>query len=114
MSPATLPDADVSAGLTLLRLSLLSPIMLLVSPLIQVFQYALQPIAPFTWFGLGISSLDVVAALRLCIVLRQIRESLYAQHVSTKGQGSVENKSFVKDLSTTLTVIYGGEAMTGV
>jgi hypothetical protein len=88
--------------------------MFLVSPFIEVFRYSLQPIAPFTWFGLGITTLDVVATIRLCLILRQIREQLYKQHVSTNGLKGVEEKSFVKSLTTTLTVVYGGEAVTGV
>lgn len=78
-------------------------------PLIQVFRYILEPIAPFTWFGLTINTLDVVAAFRLCLALRQLRESIYAQHLSSKA-GPVEEKSFIKNLSTTLLVVYGGEA----
>lgn len=87
--------------------------MSLLTPIIQVFNYTLQPVAPFTWFNLSISTLDVVAAFRLCIVLRQIKESLYQQHVSNKGVVSVEPRAFARDLSTTLTVVYGGEVMTG-
>jgi hypothetical protein len=84
----------------------------LLNPLVYTFQWSLQPIAPFTWFGLGITTLDVVAAARLCLGLRQLRESVYAEYVSKKGDNEIE-KSFVKDLSTTLTVTYGGEAMAG-
>jgi hypothetical protein len=87
--------------------------MSLLTPIIQVFNYTLQPVAPFTWFNLQISTLDIVAAYRLCIVLRQIKESLYQQHVSKKGGASVEPRSFARDVSTTLTVVYGGEVMTG-
>ncbi|KAJ6525455.1 hypothetical protein DFH09DRAFT_1095658 [Mycena vulgaris] len=86
--------------------------MSLLTPIIAVFNYTLQPVAPFTWFNLSISTLDVVAAFRLCIVLRQIKESLYHQHVSKNGVVSIEPKSFARDLSTTLTVVYGGEVMT--
>ncbi|KAJ7217165.1 hypothetical protein GGX14DRAFT_440555 [Mycena pura] len=86
--------------------------MSLLAPIVQVFDYALQPIAPFTWFNLEISTLDVVAAFRLCLVLRQIKESLHREHVSKKNHGSVEPKSFARDLCTTLTVVYGGEVMT--
>jgi hypothetical protein len=95
---------------------------ILLEPLVYVFRWALQPIPPFTWLGLGISSLDVAAAVRLCLVLRQLRESLHAEHMrktgdsvtatGTKSTLEIERKSFVKDLSTTLTVVYGGEAMT--
>jgi len=80
--------------------------------LIQVFRYSLQPIAPFAWFGLNITTLDVVAALRICLALRQIRDSQYAKHLSSKGTGPVEGRSFIKNLSTTLIVVYGGEAVT--
>jgi hypothetical protein len=63
----------------------------------------------------------VVATARLCLGLRQLRESLYAEHVAKKGAKAATKtksnleieKSFVKDISTTLTVAYGGEAMAG-
>ncbi|KAG5634534.1 hypothetical protein H0H81_001633 [Sphagnurus paluster] len=87
--------------------------MSLVLPIIEVFRYTLQPIAPFTWFGLGISTLDLVATVRLCLILRQIREQLYLKHVSVKGVAGVEQKSFIKSLTATLTVVYGGEAVVG-
>lgn len=83
---------------------------LLLTPIIQIFNYTLQPIAPFTWFNISLSTLDVVAAFRLCIVLRQIKESLYRQHVSKNGIETVAPKAFARDISTTLTVVYGGEA----
>ncbi|KAF8205759.1 hypothetical protein K438DRAFT_1715522 [Mycena galopus ATCC 62051] len=85
---------------------------LLLAPIIQVFNYTLQPIAPFTWFNLSISTIDAVAAFRLCIVLRQIKESLYRAHVSKNGVQTVAPKAFARDISTTLTVVYGGEVMT--
>ncbi|GLB35505.1 hypothetical protein LshimejAT787_0210700 [Lyophyllum shimeji] len=84
---------------------------LLLSPFIEVFRYSLQPIAPFTWFGLSISTLDLVATVRLCLILRQIREQLYRKHVSTRGVAGVEAQSFGKSVSATLTVVYGGEAV---
>jgi hypothetical protein len=91
----------------------------LLTPLIHTFQWSLQPIAPFTWFGLSICTLDVVAATRLCLGLRQLREGLFAEHVAKKGNKTtksnleIEEKSFARDLSTTMTVVYGGETMTG-
>jgi len=85
--------------------------MSLLAPIISVFNYSLQPVAPFTWFNLSISTLDIIGAFRLCIVLRQIKESLYHQHVHVK-KGSAEPRSFARDVSTTLTVVYGGEVMT--
>lgn len=87
---------------------------LLLSPFIEAFRYTLQPIAPFTWFGLGVSTLDLVATVRLCLILRQIREQLYLKHVSVKGVTGVEQHSFAKSLTATLTVVYGGEALVGV
>ncbi|KAJ7632981.1 hypothetical protein FB45DRAFT_745575 [Roridomyces roridus] len=86
---------------------------ILLAPIVGIFQLSLQPVAPFTWFGLSLSTLDVVAAFRLCIVLRQIKEALYRQHVSSgKGLAAVESRAFARDLTTTLTVVYGGEVMT--
>jgi hypothetical protein len=94
----------------------------LLSPLVYIFQWSLQPIAPFTWFGLGINTLDVLGAARLCLALRQLREGLYAEHVTKKEEKTasklkstleIEEKSFMRELSTTLTVVYGGETMTG-
>ncbi|KAF9009500.1 hypothetical protein BDQ17DRAFT_1397792 [Cyathus striatus] len=81
-------------------------------PLVEIFRYTLQPIAPFTWLGLPISTLDVVATFRLCLLLRQIRDQVLAQHISTKGTKGLEEKSFVKSAATTLLVVYGGEAVT--
>lgn len=86
---------------------------ILVSPFVEIFRYALTPIAPFTWFGVGLSTLDIVATFRLCIILRQLREQIQAKHVSTKGKAGLEERSFVKALTATLLVVYGGEAITG-
>lgn len=85
---------------------------MVIDALTDLFRYLLQPIAPFTWFGLQISTLDVAATFRLCVLLRQIRDSLHAAHISAKGHAPVEAKSFVKSASTTLMVVYGGEAIT--
>ncbi|KAG6850405.1 hypothetical protein H0H93_013630 [Arthromyces matolae] len=81
----------------------------LISPSIELFRYTLQPIPPFTWFGSPLSTLDVLGAIRLCLILRQLREQLYVQHVATKGVDAVEKKSLVKSISITLTVVCGGE-----
>lgn len=87
--------------------------MSVLSPLIEVYRLILEPIAPFAWFGTPISTLDVVATLRLCIILRQIRDMQAAQHKATKKGIPMEDYSFVKNLATTLLVVYGGEAITG-
>ncbi|TFK46367.1 hypothetical protein OE88DRAFT_1687748 [Heliocybe sulcata] len=78
--------------------------MSMLAPIVELYRWSLQPVAPFTWFGLSISTLDLAATFRLCIVLRQIREGLRAKHV-----GKAEPRSFVRDAATTLLVVYGGE-----
>ena len=95
---------------------------LLLSPIIQLYRLSLQPVAPFTWFGLSLSTLDVVAAFRLCVALRQIREKLWRDHVQklktvkaekeTVALPEVEERSFVRDAVSVLLVVYGGEAVT--
>ncbi|KAG5350910.1 hypothetical protein C0989_008808 [Termitomyces sp. Mn162] len=83
----------------------------LISPSIEVFRWSLQPIPPFTWFGSPLNTLDVLGAVRLCLILRQLREQFYRQHVAKNGFIGVERKSFVKSLAITLTVVCGGEAV---
>ncbi|KAI0781431.1 hypothetical protein BD413DRAFT_505249 [Trametes elegans] len=95
---------------------------LLVSPIVELYRYALQPVAPFTWLGLPLSTLDVVATIRLCVALRQIREKLWRDHVQktktvnaekgTVALPEVEQRSFVRDAAAVLLVVYGGEAVT--
>ncbi|KAL0572155.1 hypothetical protein V5O48_009802 [Marasmius crinis-equi] len=86
--------------------------MSVVAPAVEAFRWLLQPIAPFTWFGLPTSTLDVVAAFRLCVALRQIREDLYRKHVKVHGHTAVESRSFTRSALTALTVVYGGEVLT--
>jgi len=88
--------------------------MVLLTPFIEAFRYSLQPIAPFTWLGWNLSTLDIAATFRLCIFLRQIRESILKKHVSTNGTASVEQPSFVRVASITLLLVYGGEAVVGM
>jgi hypothetical protein len=93
---------------------LLSTIMSL-QPFVSLYQYALTPLTPFSWFGLKISSLDLVAAFRLCYVLRHLRENLRDEHAkrrATDGKlAPPEDRSFARDALTVLTVVYGGEAI---
>ena len=92
---------------------------LLLAPIVEIYRLALYPIAPFTWFGLPFSTLDVAAALRTCIALRQIREQLHKEHVAKKAVvkdasiPEVQERSFVRDLTAVLLVVFGGEAMSG-
>ncbi|KZT11558.1 uncharacterized protein LAESUDRAFT_671660 [Laetiporus sulphureus 93-53] len=91
----------------------------LLTPFVEVYRYALEPVAPFTWFGLPFCLLDVAAALRTCIALRQLREQFHAQHVAkVEASGGkavtkeVQERSFLRDASATLLVVFGGEAIT--
>ncbi|KIN93020.1 hypothetical protein M404DRAFT_605526 [Pisolithus tinctorius Marx 270] len=91
---------------------------MVLQPIAAVYQYILAPVAPFAWFGLKTSTLDLLATVRLCLALRQIREGLrreYLKRASGKKLedtiAAVENRSFVRDALTTLVVVYGGEAM---
>ncbi|KAI5117117.1 hypothetical protein M0805_003669 [Coniferiporia weirii] len=89
---------------------------LLLATVAGAFNQLLQPIPPFTWFGLGISALDLGAALRLCIVLRQLREMELRKHLKLEHGDSgkpVEKRSYTKFIATTLVVVYGGEAFMG-
>jgi len=85
----------------------------LVTPVIRIFDYTLQPIITFAWFSLNVSILDILAAFRLGLALRQMREILHEQHVSKHGTNAVEDTSFVRKMVLTLTVVYGGEIMSG-
>ncbi|KAH8102951.1 hypothetical protein BXZ70DRAFT_985961 [Cristinia sonorae] len=85
---------------------------LVVAPIVELYRYLLTPVAPFTWFGQSISTLDVLAIFRLCVVLRQIRQFYHLAHVASSNAAPVEPRSFVRDAAATLTVVYGGEAIT--
>ena len=100
---------------------------LLLQPIVEIYRYVLQPVAPFSWFGLSISTLDVVATFRLCVALRQFRDILRRDHLQKKKTVTsasasasavaipeVEARSFVRDAAAVLLIVYGGEAITGV
>lgn len=83
--------------------------------IVDAYQYILQPLSPFSFFGLSVTTLDVVAALRLCVAMRQLREEQYRRYVARpdSSRKSVDGFSFVRSLTATLLVVYGGEAITG-
>lgn len=104
------------------------------APVIAFYHYALQPIPALAWLGLPISVLDVAGALRLAVVLRQVRELYHNQHVAklavtshrTKSGGKPtgkaqrtaadeppEPRSRVRDFLATLVIVHGGEAIVG-
>ncbi|KAG2338580.1 hypothetical protein BDR05DRAFT_1042662 [Suillus weaverae] len=76
-------------------------------PFISLYRYALEPIAPFSWFGIKVCPIELVAALRFCTILRHIREDLYAKYQRRAGI------TLHLDLCTSLTIEFGGEAMIG-
>ena len=90
---------------------------LVVGPIVDFYRNVLQPVRALEWFGLSLSSLDVAAAFRLCLALRQVREQLYAAHVKKARAGvsvqAIEPRSFVREASAVLLVVYAGEALTG-
>jgi hypothetical protein len=94
--------------------------------IIDIYRILLRPIPPFTWFGVPLSTLDLGATVRLCLVMRQIRELNLSTHIkqqqvtSSAGSGAgpdkkngIEERSMVRDLAATLVVVYGGEAVIG-
>ena len=91
------------------------------APIIAFYDYALQPVPAFAWLGAPVSTLDVVAALRLAMSLRQVRELYHDRHVSRiSATNSIpedgekpEPRSRVRDLVATLVMVHGGEAIAG-
>jgi hypothetical protein len=78
----------------------------------KVYSFLLIPIPLFTWFGATVSTLDILAILRLCLIMRQIREEERAKHGTSKADVP-EAGSFFKHAFATLMVVYGGEALSG-
>ena len=100
----------------------------LLTPIVQFYRTILQPVELIQAFGITLSSLDLAAAFRLCLVMRQIREQLLTAHLKKAAAASfgpnagsslgkvqeVERRSFVREASAVLLVVYAGEALTGV
>ena len=80
---------------------------------VGVYRHILQPLAPLSTLGFQVTVLDVLAAARLCIAMRQLREEQHRRHLAKQGSKSIEDTSFVRSLAATLLVVYGGEAITG-
>ena len=106
------------------------------APIIAFYDYALQPIPALAWIGAPISALDIAGGLRLGLILRQVREHLHKEHldkisssnpnVRVKNNGKLENdssdpvvvvpaerRSCVRNLATSLLIVFGGEAVVG-
>ena len=89
---------------------------LVLTPIVEFYRNILQPVQTLQMFGVTLTSLDLAAAFRLCLVLRQIREQLFHAHLRKAASGvrvqGIEKRSFVREASAVLIVVYGGEALT--
>ncbi|KAI0045146.1 hypothetical protein FA95DRAFT_1495931 [Auriscalpium vulgare] len=75
------------------------------------YEYGLRPIPALALVGVSVSVLDVLGALRVALVMRQVRESLLAEHLATPGAAKPEPRSLVREYASTLLLVYGGEAI---
>lgn len=110
-----------------------SIIMSVTAPIVAFYDYALQPISALTWVGAPISALDIAGALRLALILRQVREQFHKEHLAkaplrTTGRvkdgrlekvsvpvvvPSSEQRSRVRNFAASLVMVFGGEAVVG-
>jgi len=80
---------------------------------VEAYRTLLTPFGALeTLTGARLSPLDVLGALRLALVMRQLRDAGY-DGVPAHRRKERESKSFVKDLAVLMVVVYGGEAFTG-
>lgn len=103
---------------------------LVLAPIVELYRWGLQPVAPFSWFGIQINAIEVAAAVRLCLILRQVRELIAKGYKAHAVQATVglsekegaaaaalgpkfEEKSLMRDLVATLIVVHGGDAILG-
>ncbi|KZV81587.1 hypothetical protein EXIGLDRAFT_755501 [Exidia glandulosa HHB12029] len=77
--------------------------------IVEAYRTLLTPFGALeTATGARISPLDVAGALRLALIMRQLKDM---GHSSARAQGKqTEQHSFVKDLAVLMVVVYGGEA----
>ncbi|SRR6266404_634980 len=102
----------------------------LLASIIAFYDYALQPVSALAWIGDPIPILDVAAAVRLAVILRQAREYFHNEHLAKASAASrqakneqtgknithidpPEQRSRVRDLVTTFLLVFGGEAVVG-
>lgn len=108
-----------------------SVIMSLTAPIVAFYDYALRPIPALAWVGAPISTLDVAGALRLALILRQLRELFHKEHLAkmSLGTGRVKNeqlekasapvvvpperRSCVRNFAAGLVMVFGGEIVVG-
>ena len=101
---------------------------LALAPIVELYRWGLQPVAPFSWFGIQIGAIEFAAAVRLCLILRQVRELIAKGYKAHAAQATArasekekvaagalgpkfEEKSLVRDLVATLIVVHGGDAI---
>ncbi|KAH7072323.1 hypothetical protein BKA62DRAFT_778722 [Auriculariales sp. MPI-PUGE-AT-0066] len=79
---------------------------------IDAYTTLLQPFSALeTLTGARLSLLDVLGALRLALIMRQLKDGNY-DSVPAHKQKERESHSFFKDLCVLMVVVYGGEAFT--
>jgi hypothetical protein len=93
------------------------------APIVAFYDYALQPVSALAWIGDAVSILDVAAAFRLALILRQDRERFHNKHLAALKQAKngqtgknldpPEQRSCVRDFATTFLMVFGGEAVVG-
>ncbi|KAA1471370.1 hypothetical protein DENSPDRAFT_837350 [Dentipellis sp. KUC8613] len=93
------------------------------APIQAVYDITLQPIGFLSWLGASVSWLDLLGAFRLAVVLRQLREGTHKEYIRTadgdssgrpgKDRAPPEHRGRVRDIATTLVMVYGGEAVIG-
>jgi hypothetical protein len=93
--------------------------------IIAFYDYALQPLSALAWAGDPISILDIAAAFRLALILRQVRELFHNEHLAKTSSAPrqatknivqadpSEQRGRVRDLATNFLMVFGGEAVVG-
>ncbi|SRR6266702_2675896 len=98
--------------------------------IVAFYDYAFQPVSALAWVGDPISILDIAAAFRLALILRQVRELFHNEHLAKtssaprqakNGQDEKniaqadqpEQRGRVRDLATNFIMVFGGEAVVG-
>lgn len=102
------------------------------APIIAFYEYALQPIPALAWVGAPVSALDIAGALRLALILRQMRELFLKEHTAKISVSNtsvwvkngklekvsvpvvpVERRGSVRNFAASLMMVFGGEALVG-